>query len=98
MWYEDWNPLMGIWGNSEAAPADPFPESEPEDIATTQEEKVELWRLGQLVRSYSERVAVLDEHDVAGLECLAKCKSDLHGIVKAFEAGCTLGQAMVIFL
>lgn len=67
-------------------------------VFQTTEEKVELWRLGQLVKSYSERVAVLDEHDVAGLECLAKCKSDLHQIVKAFGAGCTLGQAMAIFL
>jgi hypothetical protein len=60
--------------------------------------KEQRWRLECLVRAYGERVTVIDQEEVDGLMRLASSYADLRTMCKAFEAGCSLGQAMGIFL
>ena len=64
----------------------------------TPREKIVNWRLDQIVKAYSERVPAIDLHETEKLMMLAESYVDYTLIVRAFKSGCSLGEALSIFL
>lgn len=71
---------------------------EPEQSSRQETERLHLYRLGVLVVAWGNAVDVVSPEDIEGLECLAGCSGDLHLMVRAFGQGCTIGQALGIWL
>ena len=62
------------------------------------DEKLHLYRLGVLVVAWGNASGAVSSDDVDGLELLAGGKGDLHRMCDAFGQGCTLAQALRIWL
>ena len=73
------------------------PEPEPDRVFETSAQKVNRYRLTRLTHAYGKTANEYSPAVFSHLDQLACCGSDLHQMVKAFEAGCSLEQAVAIF-
>jgi hypothetical protein len=84
--------------SAEPTPQDPWPDEIDLPVLTLEEQKARDWRLLCLLRVYREHVPSVDERETQALVLLAESNADLRAMERALGNGCSLANALRIFL